>query len=172
MYSCECLHWGNTEMLVTTSLRFGLDMPAQVVPRWHCPCGFHGGATVAHAHTAEERHATNAAHRERALHALTCSKGAGKRGVVHDWLSAIFQVMLENAGFLHVELEDVWWDVGAAYGDADHRRPDITCVHPTTRAKYVFDVVVWWGASVGLDDFLGPDRQYSSSYGPRRHYIT
>jgi hypothetical protein len=27
--------------------------------------------------------------------------------VVHDWLSAIFQVMLENAGFLNVQLEDV-----------------------------------------------------------------
>jgi hypothetical protein len=62
------LHWGNTELLVTTSLRFGLDMPAQAVPWWHCPCGWHGGATVAHAHTAEERHATNVAHREWALH--------------------------------------------------------------------------------------------------------
>jgi hypothetical protein len=79
----------------------------------------------------------------------------GQRGVVHDWISAVFQVMLENAGFLHVVLEDVWWDAGAAYGDADHRRPDITCVHPTTRAKYVFDVVVWWGASAGLDEWGG-----------------
>jgi hypothetical protein len=143
-------------MMVATSLRFGLDMPAQAVPRRQvCPCGWHGGATVAHAHTAEERHATNAAHREWALHALTCSKGAGKRGVVHDWLSAIFQVMLANAGVLHVELEDVWWDVGAAYGDEDHRRPDITCEHPTTHAKYVFDLVVWWGASAGLDEWGG-----------------
>ena len=62
---------------------------------------------TAYSCTAEERHATNAAHREWALHALTCPKGAGQRGVVHDWISAVFQVMLENAGFLHV-LEDVW----------------------------------------------------------------
>ena len=50
--------------------------------------------------------------------------------------------MLENAGFLNVELEDVWWGVGATYGDEDHHRPDITCEHPTTHAKYVFDIVV------------------------------
>jgi hypothetical protein len=84
------LHWGNTEMLVSTALRFGLDMPAQAVPWWHCPCGWHVGATVAHAHTTEGWHATNVAQREWALHALTCSKGVGKRGVVHDWLSSIF----------------------------------------------------------------------------------
>ena len=149
------LHWGNTELLVTTALRFGLDMPTQAVPRRHCPCDFHGGAEPEQALTAGERHATNAAQREWALHALTCPKGAGQRGIVHDWISAVFQVMLENAGFLHVVLEDVWWDAGAAYGDADHRRPDITCVHPTTRAKYVFDVVVWWGASAGLDEWGG-----------------
>jgi hypothetical protein len=41
---------------------------------------------------------------------------------------------------------------GAAYGDEDHRRPDITCEHPKTHAKYVFDLVVWWGASQGLDE--------------------
>ena len=33
------LHHGNTKLLVTTALRFGLDMPAQAVPRRHCPCG-------------------------------------------------------------------------------------------------------------------------------------
>lgn len=37
--------------------------------------------------------------------------------------------MLENAGFKDVELEDQWWDAGAAYGDEDHRR-NITCTHP------------------------------------------
>ena len=58
------LHWGNTELLVTTAMRFGLDMQAQVVPPWHCLCDWHGGATAAHAHTAEERHATNVAQRE------------------------------------------------------------------------------------------------------------
>jgi hypothetical protein len=63
--------------------------------------------------------------------------------------------MLENAGFLNVELEDVWWGVGATYGDEDHHRPDITCEHPTTHAKYVFDLVVWWGASQGLDEWGG-----------------
>jgi hypothetical protein len=31
---------------VTAALRFGLDMPAQAVPRRHCPCGWHGGATM------------------------------------------------------------------------------------------------------------------------------
>ena len=56
-------------------------------------------------------------------------------------------MVLENAGFLNVQLEDDWWDVGAAYGDVDHHRPDITCEHPKTHAKYVFDVVVWWGAT-------------------------
>jgi hypothetical protein len=34
--------------------------------------------------------------------------------------------------------------------DEDHRRLDITCEHPKTHAKYVFDFVVWWGASQGL----------------------
>jgi hypothetical protein len=58
----------------------------------------------------------------------------------------------QNAGFLNVEVEDVWWDAGAAYGDEDHRRPDITCEHAKTHAKYVFDLVVWWGASQGLDE--------------------
>jgi hypothetical protein len=33
------LHWGNSEMLVTTALRFGLDMPAQAVPQRHGPGG-------------------------------------------------------------------------------------------------------------------------------------
>ena len=51
--------------------------------------------------------------------------------------------MQENAGFLNVKLEDVWWDVGVAHGDEDHHRPDITCEHPKTHAKYVFDLVVW-----------------------------
>jgi hypothetical protein len=45
--------------------------------------------------------------------------------------------------------------VGAAYGDVDHRRPDITCEHPKTHAKYVFDLVVWWGASQGIDEWGG-----------------
>jgi hypothetical protein len=36
----------------------------------------------------------------------------------------------------------LWWDVGVTYGNVDHRRPDITCEHPTTHAKYVFDIVV------------------------------
>ena len=54
---------------------------------------------MAQAHTAEERHATSVAQREWALHALTCSKGPGKRGTVHDAISSVFQVLLENAGF-------------------------------------------------------------------------
>ena len=75
---------------MTTALRFGLDIPAQVVPWRHCPCDFNGGAEAAQALTAGERHATNAAHREWALHALTCPKGAGKRGAVHDSISSVF----------------------------------------------------------------------------------
>jgi hypothetical protein len=54
-----------------------LDMPTQAVPRRHCMCDFHGGAEPAQALTAGERHATNAAQREWALHALTCPKGVG-----------------------------------------------------------------------------------------------
>ena len=100
------LHWGNTELLVAMALRFGLDMLAQVVPRQYCPCGWYGGTTVAQAHTTEEWHATNVAQREWAMHALTCPKGARKRGVLHDALSSVFQLMLENAGFLNVQLED------------------------------------------------------------------
>jgi hypothetical protein len=74
----------------------------------HCPYDWHGGATVAQVHTTEERHATNVAQREWAMHALTCPKGAGKRGAVHDAISSVFQVLLENAGFLNVQLEDAW----------------------------------------------------------------
>ena len=61
-------------------------------------------------------------------------------------------MLLENAGFLNVHLEDAWWDAVAAYGDVDHHRPHITYEHPKTHAKYVFNVVVWWGASQGLDE--------------------
>ena len=64
-------------------------------------------------------------------------------------------MLSKNDGFLNVQLEDAWWDAGAAYGDADHRRPDITCEHPKTHAKYIFGVVVWWGVSKGLDEWGG-----------------
>ena len=67
-------------------------------------------------------------------------------------------MLLKNASFLNVQLyiEDASWDVGAAYGDVDHHHQDITCEHPTTHAtEYVFDVVVWWGASQGLDEWVG-----------------
>jgi hypothetical protein len=33
------MHWGNTDFLVATALRFCLDMPAQAVPRQQFPCG-------------------------------------------------------------------------------------------------------------------------------------
>jgi hypothetical protein len=36
------MHWGNTDFLVATAMRFCLDMPAQAVPWQHCPCGWHG----------------------------------------------------------------------------------------------------------------------------------
>jgi hypothetical protein len=58
-----------------------------------------------------------------------------------------------KAGFVDDECEDVWWDAGAAYEDSEHRRPDITCRHPVTGVKLVFDVVVWWGASAGLGEW-------------------
>jgi hypothetical protein len=36
------MHLGNTDFLVATALWSCLDMPAQAVPRQHCPCGWHG----------------------------------------------------------------------------------------------------------------------------------
>ena len=80
-------------------------------------------------------------------------KGAGPRGHVHDDIADVFVVLLKNAGFVNVVYEDVWWDSGAAYDDSEHRRPDITCKHPVTGVKLVFDVVVWWGASAGLGEW-------------------
>ena len=88
----------------------------------------------------------------------TCPKGVGKRDVVHDWPTSVFHVMLENDGFLNVQLEDAWWDVGVAYANVDHHWSDITCEHPKTHAKYVFDLVVWWGAIQGLDEWGGCSR--------------
>ena len=71
------------------------------------------------------------------------------RGIVHDRIVDVVMVLLENAGYDKVQTEDLWWDAEASYSDADHRRPDVTCVHPVTGEKLVFDVVVWWGASKG-----------------------
>jgi hypothetical protein len=45
------------------------------------------------------------------------------------------------------------WDADSAYDDSEHRRPDITCKHPVTGVKLVFDVVVWWGVSAGLGEW-------------------
>ena len=59
--------------------------------------------------------------------------------------------VLDNAGYLEVQLEDVWWDAGAAYGDVDHRCRDITYIHPRFGKKLVLDVVVWWGSSRGQE---------------------
>jgi hypothetical protein len=69
-----------------------------------------------------------------------------------------------------VHLDDAWRDVGAAYGDVDHRRPDTTCEHPKTHAKYVFDVVVWSGASPGLDEWAGSQATGSRERWKTRHY--
>ena len=134
--------------MVATALRFCLDMPAQAVPRQHCPCGWHGVEVAPAMHTAELRALTSVAQRDWARHAVSsCPKGVGPRGHVHDDIADVFVVLLKNAGFVDVEYEDVWWDSGAAYDDSEHRRPDITCKHPVTGVKLVFDVVVWWGAS-------------------------
>ena len=46
-----------------------------------------------------------------ARHALTCSKGAGKRTITHDNIQDVFIVLLKNAGFDDVVEEDVWWDL-------------------------------------------------------------
>ena len=105
-------------------------------------------------HTAELRALTSAAQRDWARHAVSsCQKGVGPRGHVHDDIADVFVVLLKNAGFDNVVYEDVWWDAGAAYDDSEHRRPDITCKHPVTGVKLVFDVVVWWGASAGLGEW-------------------
>jgi hypothetical protein len=72
---------------------------------------------------------------------------------VHDDIADVFVVFLKNVGFVDVEYEDVWWDVGVAYEESEHRQPDITCRHATTGVKQVFDVIVWWGASAGLGEW-------------------
>ena len=46
-----------------------------------------------------ERAYVAAAHRSWAQHALTCTKGAGMRGIVHDRIVDVIMVLLENAGF-------------------------------------------------------------------------
>jgi hypothetical protein len=86
--------------------------------------------------------------RQWAVHALTCTKGAGTRGRVHDRITDIWVVLLQMAGFEDVRLEDAWWDANASYMDVDRRQPDITCQHPVTREKLVLDIVVYWGACV------------------------
>ena len=93
-----------------------------------------------------------AARRSWARHALNCCKGAGRRAATHDEITDVFVVMLVNAGFQDVVLEDQWWDAAAAYSDTDHRRPYITCRHPRIgggRVKLVLDVVVYWADSEG-----------------------
>eukprot|EP01050_Picozoa_sp_SAG11_P049259 SAG11_NODE_26814_length_340_cov_1.070539_1_plen_62_part_10 len=32
------------------------------------------------------------------------------------------------------------------------RRPDVTCLHPVTRVKWVLDVVTFWGESAGMEE--------------------
>ena len=114
------MHWGNTDFLVATALRFCLDMPAQAVPRQHCSCGWHGVEAAPAMHTAELRGFTSAAQRDWARHAASsCPKGAGPRGHVHDDIADVFVVLLKNAGFVDVAYEDVWWDAGAAYEDSE-----------------------------------------------------
>jgi hypothetical protein len=60
------MHWGNTDFLVATALRFCLDNPAQAVPRQHCPCGWHGvaAAPAMYTYTAELRALTSVAQRD------------------------------------------------------------------------------------------------------------
>ena len=51
---------------------------------------------------------------------MACTKGAGHHGWVHDRLTDVILVMLQNVGYLDVWLEDQWWDAGAAYTNANH----------------------------------------------------
>ena len=149
---------------------YALDMQPQNVPRQHCSCGWHGVSTTGQRGSAVERADVEAAHRSWARHALTCTKGAGMRGIVHDRIVDIVMVLLENAGFDKVKTEDLWWDAEAAYSDADHRRPDVTCVHPVTGEKLVFDVVVWWGASKGFREDGGAVAASQREAWKRRRY--
>eukprot|EP01052_Picozoa_sp_SAG31_P033333 SAG31_NODE_3752_length_3920_cov_27.390997_1_plen_841_part_00 len=148
------LHWGNTELCVGAALRYGLDLQRAVVPRQRCPCGWHG--VDAAGGTRSERDVTASAYHEWARHAVaSCSKGAGVRTRVHDGIVEVVMAMLQNAGFEDVKLEDRDWDAAAGYADVDHKRPDVTCLHPVTRVKLVLDVVIWWGATKGVERSYG-----------------
>jgi hypothetical protein len=129
------LHISNSDYLIATSLRYVLEPPATLMPQRLCPCkDFVGMQTVMiDVDASPDSRAHNAAAmRQWARHALTCSKGGGRRTRVHDAIQDVLIVMLEEAGFQQVREEDVWWDVLATYHDKDHRRPDITCVDPLT----------------------------------------
>jgi hypothetical protein len=89
---------------------------------------------------------------------------------VHDDIADVFVVFLKNVGFVDVEYEDVWWDVGVAYEESEHRQPDITCRHATTGVKQVFDVIVWWGASAGLGEWGEGKAAGKRERWKRRHY--
>eukprot|EP01050_Picozoa_sp_SAG11_P005501 SAG11_NODE_390_length_9860_cov_49.246184_3_plen_185_part_00 len=146
------LHWGNTELVVTTAMRYGLELPQTAVPRQHCPCGWHG-MDPAGWETRAAREITGCAQRSWARHVVqSCQKAQGVRTQVHDSICDVLVAMLENAGFLRVKKEDADWDAAAGYGDADHRRPDVTCLHPVTRVKWVLDVVTFWGESAGMGE--------------------
>jgi len=166
------MHWANSDLLVTTALRFGLDLQRSAVPRRHCPCKkFVGASLPAVVSGTEARAVAEATRREWARHALTCSKGAGKRTITHDNIQDVFIVLLKNAGFDDVVEEDVWWDAAAAYTDEDHRRPDITCRHPVTGEKLVFDIVVWWGRGEGTHTRGGARRATAREGWKRRRYL-
>jgi hypothetical protein len=147
------LHISNSDYLIATSLRYVLEPPATLMPQRLCPCkDFVGMQTVLiDVDASPDSRAHNAAAmRQWARHALTCSKGGGRRTRVHDAIQDVLIVMLEEAGFQQVREEDVWWDILATYHDKDHRRPDITCVDPLTNTTYILDVVIAWGETMGL----------------------
>ena len=140
----------NSDLLVATAMRYGLDLQPSAVPRQFCPCGHQGPFAPPSAVTEEEKSARAAVQRVWARHAMSCQKGAGRWSIAHDIICDIIVVLLKNAGFSGVELEPQFWDAGAAYDDKDHRRPDIVCHHPVTGEKWVIDVVIWWGESEGV----------------------
>ena len=74
----------NSDLLVTTAMRYGLDLQPSAVPRQFCPCGHQGPFAPPSAVTAEEKSARAAVQRVWARHAMSCQKGAGRWSIAHD----------------------------------------------------------------------------------------
>jgi hypothetical protein len=77
-------------------------------------------------------------------HRFTCPKAGGVRTAVHDAIARIWADFLRAAGFHSVSYEPRRWDAEAGTDEANHRRPDITAIHPVTLQTWVFDVTLSW----------------------------